>query len=85
VPAVLAYSRLDRDRAARSMNAANENRRVVLGQQDPVATRELEIERSIVALEREFGALGVHERIVVARELDALVHRVGHTFGDNDW
>jgi hypothetical protein len=52
---------------------------------DPIAQRDIEVERTIETLEREFGPLGMHERIVVARELDALVHRVGHTFGDNDW
>jgi hypothetical protein len=52
---------------------------------DPIAQRDIEVERTIETLERELGQLGVHERIVVARELDALVYRLGRTFGDNDW
>ena len=52
---------------------------------DPIAQREIEIELTIAGLEREFGALGMHERIVVARELDALVHRVVHNYGGSDW
>ena len=63
------------------MKPANENQSLA---RHNAAQREIEIERSIANLEREFGTLGVHERIVVTRELDALVHRVGHTFGD-DW
>jgi|HubBroStandDraft_2_1064218.scaffolds.fasta_scaffold1799974_2 hypothetical protein len=68
------------------MNAANENKAVGLARyNDPIAQRDIEVERTIANLEREFGALGVHERIVVAREIDALVHRVAWTFDRDDW
>lgn len=68
------------------MNAANENKAVWLARyNDPIAQRDIEVERTIANLERELGALGMHERIVVAREIDALVHRVAWTFDRDDW
>jgi hypothetical protein len=71
------------------MNPANENLsgvdHLLARHNDPIAQRDIEVERTIETLEREFGPLGVHERIVVARELDALVHRVRDTFDDAVW
>jgi hypothetical protein len=71
-----------RERA--NMSAANENR-AVARHNDPIAQRDIEVERTIATLEREFGTLGTHERIVVAREIDALVNRVAWTFDRDDW
>lgn len=69
------------------MKPANENLSGVAlaGHNDPIAQRDIEVDRTIAGLEREFGPLGMHERIVVARELDALVHRVAWTFDRDDW
>jgi hypothetical protein len=59
--------------------------RARLRDKNPVAERADEVEGTIVVLEREFGMLGVHERIVLTRELTALIERVAWTFERDDW
>lgn len=44
---------------------------------DPIAQRAIELDRTLAAIERETGRhFDTHERIVVAREIDAFVDRV---------
>ncbi len=58
---------------------------VVAGHNDPIAQREIEIDRTIAGLEREFRRARHARADQQARELDALVHRVVHAYGGSDW
>jgi hypothetical protein len=47
----------------------------------PIAPRDVELDRTISVLERELGPMTIHQRIILAREIDAFADRVA----PNDW
>jgi hypothetical protein len=42
----------------------------------PIPPRDVELDRTISVLERELGPMTIHQRIILAREIDAYADRV---------